>query len=66
MIKNKIKPSKRFKNLQCKPGKELQFSCFTTKTLHDIKTAWNIRHPDAVIESTDVKEIWEKIKDKGQ
>lgn len=63
MIKNKNKPSKRFKNLQCKPGKELQFSCFTSKALHDIKTAWNIRHPDAAIESTDVKEIWEKIKD---
>jgi hypothetical protein len=48
---------------QCSPKtKKKGYSCLTDDALYKLRDLWNIRHPDVAINSSDPKEIWEKMK----
>ena len=51
-----------FKKLSCGPTQEKDFTCYTTNTIIKLRDSWNTRHPDATINSDDVKVIWESLK----
>jgi len=56
-----------FTTLKCSPKskeEKNEFSCYTDEDLHQLKTIWNARHPDAQINTNDTKEIWESLKNK--
>ena len=53
---------KTFKKLSCAPTQEKDFTCYTTNAIIKLRDSWNSRHPDALISSNDVKEIWESLK----
>ena len=45
---------KKFKLLKCSPknkDKVLDFTCYTSESLHKLKKIWNARHPDVLIQS---------------
>ena len=53
------------KAVNCSPklrGQKLPFTCYTARGLHQIKTAWNLRHADCPITTNDTREIWEKLR----
>ncbi len=61
-MKNKRSLSNNVKlvKVNCSPKdkKELNdFSCYTDKSLYKLRDLWNARHPDAVIDTNDSKEI---------
>ena len=45
------------------PGKNEEFTCYTSDSLNTLKQLWNKRHPDAKIKSSDPKEIWQALRD---
>jgi hypothetical protein len=51
-----------FKKLSCSPKQEKDFTCYTTNAIIRLRDSWNARHPDALINSNDVKVIWESLK----
>jgi len=56
---------KGFMSEKCSPktnGDNLDFTCYSTEALHNLKNIWNARHPDVKIYSNDVKEIWQDLK----
>ena len=71
-IKHSVKKLKTLKNskskksggqlqkLRCSPkekGKINNFSCYTDESLYKLRDIWNARHPDALINSNDPREI---------
>lgn len=58
------KKNKSFKKLKCAPGpnKELDFTCYSKKSLIKMRNLWNTRHPDSKIKSCNAREIWNKLK----
>ena len=49
--------------LRCSPKEHKNgFSCLDDDTLYKLKDLWNARHPDAIINSNDSREIWENLK----
>jgi hypothetical protein len=52
------------KKMRCSPKEKSKFnnfSCYTDKSLYKLRDLWNSRHPDAVIQSNNPKEIHEKL-----
>ena len=48
---------------QCSPKtKKKGYSCLTDDALYKLRDLWNARHPDVAINSSDPKEIWERMK----
>jgi len=43
------------------PGETLDFTCYTKKSLMHMKDLWNARHGDALINSSNPKEIWRQL-----
>lgn len=37
------------------------FTCFTNENIDFLKSQWNMRHPNQLIKSTDVKDIWNEL-----
>lgn len=65
-MKNRKMGPKNIKLLKvnCSPKdkKEMNdFSCYTDKSLYKLRDLWNARHPDAVINTNDAKEIHTKL-----
>jgi len=68
--KSRTKKSRKFKDkyekmekLQCSPKtKKKGYSCLTDDAIYKLRDLWNARHPDVAINSSDPKEIWEKMK----
>jgi len=64
--KGKRNRSKRhFVREKCSPKAKkaiLNFSCYTSSTLHKLRDIWNKRHPDSKITSNDPREIWISLK----
>ena len=59
-LKNMIK-------LRCSPkdknvDKINNFSCYTDKSLIELKELWNMRHPDKMINTNNPKEIWDYLR----
>jgi hypothetical protein len=56
--------TRKFKKLNCAPdpSRKHEFTCFNTEKLILIRNAWNSRHPDVKITSSDPKEIWYRLK----
>jgi hypothetical protein len=53
-----------FSKLQCSPGaNKTNFSCYDNETLNKIKSMWNVKHPDVLINTNDAKEIWMRLKE---
>ena len=55
---------KKFTKAQCSPlvknsSDKRPYTCYTTQQLHKMRDLWNARHPDARIEHTESKKIWE-------
>jgi hypothetical protein len=53
------------KHLRCSPSQKKNkndFSCFSNEDLYKLRDLWNLRHPDAVINTTESKEIWDVLK----
>jgi len=69
--RNKLKTNKTskgnnffMKKLSCSPkekGKSNNFSCYTDESLYKLRDLWNARHPDALINSNDPKEIHSQL-----
>jgi len=55
---------KEFERLKCGPVQDNYFTCYDNDMLHKLRDGWNVRHPDARIESNDPKEIWTALKDR--
>lgn len=61
--KSRRRPSaKEFERLKCGPVQENYFTCYDNATLHKLRDGWNMRHPDARIETNDPKEVWTALK----
>lgn len=62
----------KFKKLNCAPSadvsydKNKNFTCYKSEELIQLKEAWNKRHPDVKINTNNVKEIWEELKNNMQ
>ena len=59
---------KKFVKAQCSPlvknsSEKRPFTCYTTEQLHKMRDLWNARHPDARIQHTESKKIWEKLRE---
>ena len=55
---------KNYKKNSCAPKKKdemLSFSCYTPEVLYKMRTIWNKRHPDAMIKTKNLEEIWMKL-----
>ena len=55
----------KFKPEKCAPkekGDALPFTCYSKRSLHNLKNIWNMRHPDVPIHSNDPNEIWHHLK----
>ncbi len=55
----------KFKTEKCAPKTEedsLSFTCYSKRSLHNLKNIWNARHPDVPINSNDPKDIWQHLK----
>jgi len=53
------------KHLRCSPSQKKNkndFSCFSNEDLYKLRDLWNLRHPDAVINTNESKEIWDVLK----
>jgi hypothetical protein len=54
---------KKYTKLICSPSiKAPDETCYTSETLRKMKTYWNARHPDKLINSNDATEIWSELK----
>jgi len=52
-----------FIKLKCSPKiQENDFTCYSNESLMKLKSLWNARHPDVMINSNEPKEIWEGLK----
>lgn len=59
----KNKTYKGRKRLNCSANRsELDYTCYSSKSLHKLKKYWNARHPDKQITTNDNKEIWKHLK----
>ena len=50
---------------KCSPktsSDKLEFTCYSKSALHKLKTLWNTRHPDVMINTNEPREIWEKLR----
>ena len=43
------------------PGETLDFTCYTKNSLNHMKDLWNARHKDALINTSNPKEIWRQL-----
>ena len=57
------KTHKKTKKLRCSPNPKNhnKFTCYDNEDLYKLRDLWNIRHPDAQIESTEVHVIWNNL-----
>lgn len=62
--RSRRKPVKKydFERLKCGPVQQHYFTCYDNDKLHKLRDGWNVRHPDARIETNDPKEIWTALK----
>ena len=63
--RKKRKKTKKFKKVNCAPrtkSNKLNYTCYTKKTLLQLKKMWNARHSDVPIKTKKPREIWKKIK----
>lgn len=51
-----------FERLKCGPVQENYFTCYDNDTLHKLRDGWNVRHPNARVETNDPMEIWLALK----
>lgn len=52
--------------LQCSPNPnstKKEYSCLSDDAIHKLRDLWNARHPDAMINTNDSKEIWDRMKE---
>ena len=64
-IDNTIKKRLNVIKLRCSPKtQKKKYTCFEDETLYKLKDLWNARHPDSIIKTNDVKEIWEILNSK--
>ena len=61
-LRNKTARKCDFERLKCGPVQEHYFTCYDNYALHKLRDGWNVRHPDARIETNDPKEIWTALK----
>ena len=50
---------------KCSPksnADDLDFTCYSKQSLHNLKQIWNMRHPDGRINSNEPREIWSELK----
>lgn len=62
--------NKKFVDVTCAPHEDNvvnnEFSCYSSKSLENLKALWNKRHPDNKIMDTDPRMIWTKLKNNMQ
>lgn len=64
-LKRNVKKPKSFKKLNCSAGRNINtYTCYTKTSLDKIKSLWNKRHKDSLIETNNSKEIWLELKNK--
>ena len=56
----------KFKKSSCNPSKtkSLNFTCFSTSQIINLKNIWNLKHPTESIISNDPQEIWNFFRQK--
>jgi hypothetical protein len=66
--KSRFSTPTKFKAAQCAPkspqdkDQTLPYTCYTKDALEKMRQAWNARHPDCPITSTEPHTIWSKLK----
>ena len=56
--------NKEMKKLQCRPDPDSsvqEFTCYNDDDLFKLRDLWNIRHPDAAIDTDNTEAIWESL-----
>jgi hypothetical protein len=57
------KRNKTFKRVNCGPSiAKKDFTCYSDSALIKLRNTWNMRHPDARINSNNSREIWNSLK----
>jgi hypothetical protein len=68
--KKNLKSKKETKKLRCSPNPNKHdkndFTCYTEEDLYKLRDLWNIRHPDDMIESNNIADIWSQLQGKLQ
>jgi hypothetical protein len=64
--KRKHRANKTFKRDRCSPSSKEEYTCYSKKTIMQLKKYWNARHIDNKITATRPKEIWAMLRDKMQ
>jgi hypothetical protein len=54
--------TKKFKELNCSPKKNFDFTCYSSTSLNKLKLLWNKKHPEKKIKTNNSREIWESLK----
>jgi hypothetical protein len=55
------KTASKWKYDKCSPNKENEKTCFTDDSLLKLRDHWNMRHPDAKINTNNPNEIWNNL-----
>jgi len=55
--------NKTTKKLRCSPNpsNDNEFTCYDDNDLYRLRDLWNLRHPDTLIDSDDVRIIWDAL-----
>jgi len=62
---NKINTKKEYIKLKCSPStNKKDYTCLSDETIYKLKKLWNMRHPDDLIKTNVIKDIWLDIKNK--
>jgi hypothetical protein len=54
--------TRKIKQLNCRPGTNHDFTCYSSQSLNKMRDLWNERHPDTKIASNNPREIWSSFK----
>ena len=65
-LRNSGKHVKKYKTEKCAPKTKdddiLGYTCYSSTSLHKMKSIWNKKHPDLKINSNNPKTIWENLR----
>ena len=64
--RKKQRLNKTFKRDRCSPSSTEAYTCFSKKTIYQLKKYWNARHIDNKITATHPKAIWNDLREKLQ
>ena len=52
---------KTVKSKRCSPSSPYNYTCFNSRSILKLRDYWNIRHPDKLIKTNNIKLIWKQL-----